>query len=118
MMKVFSAAVATSLVLAQAAWAEPERQQTGAETPSTSISYADLNLASRAGAEEMLYRLQIAARQVCDDFAGPRPLSERTHIQDCVDVALNAAVRDLHHPTVTALYNTRRHGAGSELAAR
>jgi UrcA family protein len=66
------------------------------------VSYADLNLDSRAGAEALLRRVGQAAESVC----GSRPsdhLDDLMIYRACVRSVADRAVANLGHPLVSAL---------------
>jgi len=77
------------------------------ELPRLSVSYADINLATQTGAEVMLRRIVLAARQVCGDRSGIRDAAERREIRFCVRVASANAVRDINAPMLTAVFEGR-----------
>ena len=70
---------------------------------STTVSYADLNLASPAGAKTMLNRLQKASRNVCSDSTHRSP-EEMTWAKACMKDAMSSAVSHLDAPMVSALF--------------
>jgi UrcA family protein len=88
------------------------------------VTYADLDLNSRAGAEVLYVRLQSAARQVCSPFESWE-LSRHVAWRACVDRSLASAITHLNKPLVTALQSrsvnggrTRRIAATSPLTAQ
>lgn len=66
-----------------------------AERPSvertTTVRYADLNLATQAGADTLYHRIRVAARDVCGT-PHERRLEIRRAIQDCNEAAIQDAV--------------------------
>ena len=81
--------------------------QTEVVTKQITVSYADLNLQSEAGARALLRRLQNAATNACR-----RPLSNNLDYwkqpvisPSCRAEALRIAVATLDSPTVTAAYH-------------
>ena len=72
----------------------------------TTVSYADLNIHSEAGASVLLGRLKTAARAVC----GPEPsifeLRETQAFAVCQKKALDRAVANVGSPELAALYGT------------
>lgn len=70
------------------------------------VSYADLNLHSEAGARALLGRLNVAAGVVC----GPEPsafeLSEHQAFTDCRKKALDRAVGDVGSPELATIYGS------------
>jgi UrcA family protein len=84
------------------AWADPFG------TPSTVVSFRDLDLNTQAGAAELYRRIQGAARRVCF------PLYDATSVwwhpriwQNCVRPTVDAAVAKVNNPLLTALHNGR-----------
>jgi UrcA family protein len=73
------------------------------------VSYADLDLNSRAGAEVLYVRLRSAAREVCSPFESSE-LSRHVAWQTCIDRSLSSAVAQLNKPLVTALQSRTVNG--------
>jgi UrcA family protein len=97
-------AIASALVLGFAvAPASAARFERTAER----VSYADLNLENRAGAEAMIGRIQRAAENVCGDRRGAMPLAFRVRLDRCVEDETRDALADLGHSGVSALYYGR-----------
>ena len=71
------------------------------------ISYADLNLDNRAGAEVMLARIERAVGRVCGQRTGTIPLAFRVRIERCMEEETADALADLGHAGVSALYYRR-----------
>ena len=71
------------------------------------VSYADLNLSNRAGAEAMLNRIEAAAQQVCGGKPHNGEMQDMTRYRACVSAAEKKAVADLNAPMVTQLYAQR-----------
>jgi UrcA family protein len=74
------------------------------EPAQVSVSYADLDLSRRAGAETLLARLQAGAGRVCGTEQGKRTLPERKLQSACLKQAMDGAVARIGAPLVTALY--------------
>ena len=72
------------------------------------VSYADLNLDNRAGAQIMLRRIRQAAGYVCGDSFGRLSLREHLAIRRCSRAATEQAVRDVGNANLMALYYGRR----------
>ena len=70
---------------------------------SVHVEYGDLNLGSRAGAREMLMRIDAAARRVCGDNVDLRSLERRAQFQRCKTGTIARSVRALDAPLVTAM---------------
>lgn len=71
------------------------------------VSYADLNLDNRAGAEVMINRIERAVGRVCGRRNGTIPLSFRVRIGRCMEEETADALTDLGHAGVSALYYNR-----------
>jgi UrcA family protein len=82
-----------------------------ARTRSVTVRYADLNLASDAGAQKLLSRLSAAAHQVCDDH-GTRELARVVRADACFRETLGSAVLAMHDERLSSLYRART-GAGA-----
>jgi UrcA family protein len=76
---------------------------------SVTVSFADLNIASEAGADTLLHRIRRAAKQACGEH-GPS-LVEFADWQACVTGASDDAVRSVHSSLLTALYSGQRRSA-------
>lgn len=85
-----------------------------AETHSTRVFHADLDLSSADDAAVMLSRLHHAAHSVCTT-PGLRPLSERRIERACETQVMEQAVASLDAPVLTALYQDRTPGVGREI---
>ncbi len=68
-----------------------------------SVSVADLNLATDAGARTAEHRLVVAARQVCSPAPAITELQRYAAYKTCVRSKVDKAVADLGAPRVTAL---------------
>ena len=75
------------------------------------VSYGDLNLQRKAGAQTLYVRLQGAARNVCGGRVY-RPLSAYRQWRECYSKALNGAVGNVGNPQVDAIHS----GDGSLIA--
>ena len=106
---MLTAALAAALVTGSA---QPSRAQT--EPASLRIPYADLNLATDAGAAKMLARLQDAAKRVCEGHRqGMKGVEVDAHFQACRRTVVAQSVEQVGAPRVTALYAGR---AATQLA--
>lgn len=73
------------------------------------VAYGDLDVNSPMGAQVLYARVRSAAREVCQPLEG-RDLKTKLAWRQCYDSALNGAVRGIHQPALTALYNqTNQH---------
>ncbi len=100
---IFTIASAIALGFAGAAPAAAANYESAAQT----VSYADLNLDNRAGAEVMLRRIERAAAVVCRDQSGTMSLAQRASIRQCLASKTQRAVAAVGHGGLTALYNNR-----------
>jgi UrcA family protein len=80
------------------------------EGKSAVVKFADLNLQSPAGAEELYRRIQRAATKVCWEPTDPHVLSSRDR-RDCVERAVAKAVGDVNNGYLTALYTRKTNKA-------
>jgi UrcA family protein len=96
-------ALASAIALGFAAAAPAAAAERAAER----VSYADLNLNNRAGADAMLGRLERAAERVCGKRRGTIPLAFRVRLERCVNEEMADEVAELGHAGVTALYYGR-----------
>jgi len=74
------------------------------------VSYAGLDLSSKAGAASLYRRLKGAAQDVCGSV-DHRQLEQYAHWTTCYEKALADAVAQVNQPQVTALYRTQRHAS-------
>ncbi|NOT40709.1 MAG: UrcA family protein [Alphaproteobacteria bacterium] len=103
--KLFAAA----LTLAAFAAGAPANASdvSGGGVPSLDVTFSDLNLANRAGAEVLLRRIRTAASQVCGGdphISTMRDLRAARDFRSCVRTAVDGAVRQVNAPLVTALH--------------
>jgi UrcA family protein len=70
---------------------------------SVSVSVADLNLSSPAGAQVVLRRIHNAAETICGDKPDIRLIQRSALYQSCVKTAVDRTVASLDSPVVTAL---------------
>lgn len=74
-----------------------------ADLPTAIAHYADLNLASASGAEQLYRRITIAARNVCPTADG-RDLQATARMKACVSQAISGAVAKVDAPMLNTLY--------------
>jgi UrcA family protein len=98
---LFAAAFALAAMASAPAAAETR------ERFATRVSYADLNLGSRAGADAMLNRIEWAAREGCEARSGRMSLGDLAFQRACVRGSMDRAVTYLGNPLVTARYIER-----------
>jgi UrcA family protein len=94
-----------SALLAGVTLATASPPDTTPSAPSLAIRYADVNLATIAGATTLYHRIQGAARFVCGE-AG-RNLSEQHAWKECYQSAVSEAVAKVNSPTLDAVYQSR-----------
>ena len=101
---IFAVALAVgSLALAPAAaMAEPDTVR----PVSAAVSYADLDLSTEDGANAVLQRINVAARDMCGGKPIHSPLFPRaaTQFDNCVSDAVDSAVAGLDAPVVLAFH--------------
>lgn len=73
----------------------------------TTVSYADLNLASQGGVATLYKRLGRAADRVCGEDDA-RNLRAHAAFRECRAASLERAVQQVGHPGVLALHATRQ----------
>jgi UrcA family protein len=105
-----------SLSLAPAAMAEPDVVR----PVSATVSYADLDLSTEAGARTMLQRIRSTAREMCGSEPVHSPLTPRapTQFRNCVIEAVDSAIAGLDAPVLAVLNNTEAEKALTVLASR
>lgn len=74
----------------------------------TKVSYADLDLSSRAGAQTLLRRIDRATSKVCGKRPGVVPLKMMTRWTACRDAAVSNAIANVNSPTLTLALNNAR----------
>jgi len=70
--------------------------------PSKRVSYADLDISKPAGAKVLYGRIKVAARHVCA-LNGYNDLSTMQWVNQCTDLAIAKAVKDVGSPALSAL---------------
>jgi len=80
------------------------------QLPTVHVSFAGLDLSSKAGAAILYQRIKGAAQQVCGSV-DRRQLAQLARWSACYEKALADAVAQVNQPQVTALYRTQRHGS-------
>ena len=68
------------------------------------VSYADLNISSKAGAEILLFRLRVAASKSCGGVPQMGDLHAEAAYDACFKQALDGAVAHVGSPTLAELY--------------
>jgi UrcA family protein len=73
------------------------------DPPQRTVSYADLDLSHKAGAETLLARITAAAHDVCKPQLS-RVLATGPDYQRCVNEAIGRAIADVNAPVLAVLY--------------
>lgn len=71
------------------------------------VTYAELDLDQRAGAEALLRRIERAANAMCGERGGAMPLAQRAAVRQCIRDRSDRAVARVDHAGLTALYYGR-----------
>ena len=96
-------------ICAATASAAPARaDESGMQTNSIVVSYADLDIHSAAGAKTLLGRIKVASRHVCGDRPSPLSLRSMTHYNTCVKDAVSGAVAQAPSMAVSSEYFVQR----------
>jgi len=80
-----------------------------ADVPQVHVKYADLNVASSAGAAVLYQRIRSAADQVCG-VPGNRDLARIEPAKACAAQAIAAAVAAVNSPALTSMYQVKMGG--------
>jgi len=100
------------LVAAPSAGADPR-------PPAVSVSYADLDLTTEAGASTLLVRLKRAARLVCDETRlSIMGLAAVERHKACITSALDHSVQSVESETLARLYWATQPGQTVTTASR
>jgi len=106
--------IAPAMLVAGLAHAGTPAGQSLLEVPRVVVAYDDVNIATPRGADVVLQRIVMAARQVCEAGSGLRGVREAQDIKQCVRAATQAAVREINAPQLTALH--QRRAAANQIA--
>ncbi|HET7132387.1 MAG TPA: UrcA family protein [Gammaproteobacteria bacterium] len=85
------------------------------ETHKVRVHYADLNLGTASGAEQLYRRISFAAHEVCGDVTVPSFVNQNRAYRECRRTAVEDAVAKVDRPKLTALYD--RHFPDNPLVA-
>jgi UrcA family protein len=100
------AAAATALTLVFATL--PAHAGTPASAESrVAVRYADLDLASDAGAAALYQRIAAAAREVCPGYFESRHLLHRQAVRECRESAIARAIEAIDSPRLAAIQAAR-----------
>lgn len=86
----------------------PLAAQAGEPVETRVVSFADLNLSTKAGLETMYARLEAAARDVCGEEPMLIELTRHKAYERCVDSTLAAAVGGARSASLAALHASKR----------
>ena len=95
--------------------AGPTLAQTSDPVPAVTVKYRDLDIASRAGAQALLERIETAASTACGGVPDLRQLSRLAVFEACRSAAVGRAVVAVDAPMLTAMAHG---GHPASLAAR
>jgi UrcA family protein len=98
------------IIIAAAAslmFAAPAAAQIQGDRYRSEIAYADLDLASAAGADAMIDRLNSAAREACDARMGRMSIAEHRNIRACSTTFVQKGVVRLSNASVSQRYIER-----------
>lgn len=88
------------------------------ETFSRTVSFADLDLTTSAGAATLYGRIENAARIVCGPMPTAVDVASSQDWQACYRGAISGAVRQVDQPTLTALHGSKTGRKPPRLASR
>ena len=95
--------------------AAPVLAQTSVTVPSVLVKYGDLNIGSRAGAQVLLRRIEVAANTACGGEPDIRQLSQLASFEACRRSAVARALVGVDSPMLTAMAHD---GSPAGFAAR
>jgi UrcA family protein len=75
------------------------------------VSYADLNLQTAAGVEELYSRIDKAARRVCAQDGARLTAAAQQRFTKCVDASMSTAARSVNNASLTNLLASAAHGS-------
>lgn len=81
----------------------------GEEPAAITVQFADLNLQSRDGLEQLYTRIVAAAKEVCGESTDTRPLANWSQVRMCTRQSIARAVATVGIPELIALY-ARKNG--------
>jgi len=77
------------------------RADTGIEPRTATVHFADLDPANAQGAAVLYRRLKVAAESVCRDLDPGRELTRVQPYENCMQLAITAAVEKIDRPILT-----------------
>ena len=102
-MKTFNTLL--TIALATLAVGVAQAQPAGAETPSSVVNFADLNLHSPAGVAQLHARIRAAAREVCGS-AGRHNLRDVSRVRACKSQAVARAIALVNTAALNSLVSS------------
>lgn len=96
-------ALACSIGASAAATASPLE----ASAPYTVVRFKDLNLTNEKDVAHLYQRITRAARWVCRDDWSLADVERLRRQQECFEATVNAAIRDVGHPALTAFHRSQ-----------
>jgi UrcA family protein len=87
--------------------AAPALAQTSDAVPSVAVKYGDLNIASPAGAQALLKRIEAAANSACGGAPDIRQFDQLADFEACRRSAVARAVVAVDSPMLTAMAHGR-----------
>lgn len=98
------ALVGTALTMALAA---PVLAQGVVVGPDVAVHYSADVIAKERGAANLLRRIESAARRVCAPL-DHGDVASRANAKECIAKVTDAAVQQVNHPMLLAMYNSKR----------
>ena len=96
--------LAAAVAIASPAAAEVRVPQSGPVTLQTTVDYSDLDLSRTEGADALIARLRNATRKACGGRPDPTDLEDQRLYAACKVRSMDAAVKQVNAPLVTARY--------------
>ena len=100
----FAAALAAACLGLMATASQAADVAPGIEPAKKVVQYGDLNLSDATGVQRLYQRILSAARQVCDDRSGPRPIEEQVRTRICIVQSVERAVTAVNQPALAMFY--------------
>jgi UrcA family protein len=99
---------ASALLVTLSAQAGTESMDPPANHQAVVVRYADLNLATAAGAQALYARISAAASRACGGQPGVHELHLQQQYRACYDTAMEKAVQKIDSARLQALYAEHR----------
>lgn len=97
-------ALAALLALAPAAAYAADTNASGT-VKQIAVHYEDLNLAQESGAEILISRIEVAAKDACGGTPDTRDLKMRAFFGECMKNTVQKAVASVNSPMVSSVYD-------------